>query len=174
MEKPITNTCSKENLAEQSAYINRAAEQLTAAGKLSPKAFIHTYGCQQNVSDSEQIKGQLEKIGYIFCDSPDDADFILFNTCAVREHAEDRVWGNIGQLKKLKKAKPDMIIAVCGCMVQQQANADRIKKLSLCRYGFSARFVAGDLRSLSIEDFPAAAGYLSLPSAQTILLRECR
>ncbi len=128
MEKPITNTCSKENLAEQSAYINRASERLTAAGKLSPKAFIHTYGCQQNVSDSEQIKGQLAKIGYTFCDSPDDADFILFNTCAVREHAEDRVWGNIGQLKKLKKAKPDMIIAVCGCMVQQQANADRIKK----------------------------------------------
>ena len=68
-----------------------------------PLAFIRTYGCQQNVADSEKIKGMLMKSGFGFTDEPDNADFILFNTCAVREHAEDRVFGNVGALKNLKR-----------------------------------------------------------------------
>ena len=66
-----------------------------------PLAFIRTYGCQQNVADSERIKGMLALSGFGFTDTPDDADFILFNTCAAREHAEDRVFGNVGALKNL-------------------------------------------------------------------------
>ena len=93
-----------------------------------PRAFVHTYGCQGNVADSERIKGMLAQMGYVFTDSPEDADFVLFNTCAVREHAEDRVFGNVGALKPLKADKRDMIVALCGCMMQQPHVAERIKK----------------------------------------------
>ena len=110
----------------QQAYIERVKDMLPNIYG-SAKACVNTFGCQQNVSDSEHIKGMLEKMGYeITCD-PSDADFVLFNTCAVREHAEDRVYGNIGTMKQLKKARGNMIVAVCGCMAQQQAVADRIK-----------------------------------------------
>lgn len=93
-----------------------------------PKAFVHTYGCQGNVADSEHIKGMLIEMGYILCDDASEADFILYNTCAIREHAEDRVFGNVGALKKYKKEKPWLIIALCGCMMQQNHIAEKIKK----------------------------------------------
>ncbi len=93
-----------------------------------PLAFIRTYGCQQNVADSEQIKGFLSEMGYDFTDSPENADFILFNTCAVREHAEDRVFGNVGALKSLKRKHPSILIALCGCMMEQEHIAQRIYK----------------------------------------------
>lgn len=93
----------------------------------SPKAFVHTYGCQGNLSDSEQIKGMLVDMGYRICDDIEQADFVLYNTCAIREHAEDRVFGNVGAIKRLKASKPGMIIALCGCMMQQQHIADKIK-----------------------------------------------
>lgn len=91
-------------------------------------AYVHTYGCQQNVADSERIKGMLAKSGFGFTDTPDNADFILFNTCAVREHAEDRVFGNVGALKNLKRKHPQIIIALCGCMMEQEHIANRIRK----------------------------------------------
>lgn len=91
------------------------------------KAYIETYGCQQNVSDSEIIMGMLESMGYIRAKSKDDADFILFNTCAVRENAELKVYGNLGALKHHKAKKENLIIAVCGCMMQQKEVSDRIK-----------------------------------------------
>ncbi len=110
-------------------YCAMAASVIEAryAGR-EPLAFVHTYGCQGNVADSEQIKGLLVKMGYRMTESPDDADFILYNTCAVREHAEDRVFGNVGALKHIKRRRPGMIIALCGCMVQQQHIADRFKE----------------------------------------------
>ena len=91
-----------------------------------PLAFIRTYGCQQNVADSEKIKGMLMKSGFGFTDEPDNADFILFNTCAVREHAEDRVFGNVGALKNLKRKHPQILIALCGCMMEQEHVSNRI------------------------------------------------
>ena len=93
---------------------------------------IVTFGCQMNVHDSEKIAGILEQMGYSVCDKREDADIIVFNTCAVREGAEDRALGNIGNLKKMKKANPNKIIAVCGCMTQQQAVADKL--FMLCIY----------------------------------------
>lgn len=93
-----------------------------------PLAYIRTYGCQQNVSDSEKIKGMLSVMGYEFTDNAEDADFILFNTCAVREHAEDRVFGNVGALKTLKRKHPSVLIALCGCMMEQEHIANRIYK----------------------------------------------
>ncbi len=109
-------------------YAARVKEILPSVYGYTPKACINTYGCQQNVSDSERIKGMLETMGYELTEASEDADFILFNTCAVRAHAEDRVFGNIGATKQLKKDKRNMIIAVCGCMAQQQSVCDRVKK----------------------------------------------
>ncbi len=86
---------------------NIAAELVKQAYDTPPLAFVHSYGCQQNVNDGERIKGVLVDIGYGLCDKPEDADLILFNTCAVREHAEQRVFGNVGALKGLKEKKPD-------------------------------------------------------------------
>jgi len=94
----------------------------------TPKACVITFGCQQNVSDSERLKGMLDSMGYTMIEEPEQADFIIFNTCAVREHAEDRVYGNIGTTKKIKQERPGTIVAVCGCMVQQESVANKIKK----------------------------------------------
>lgn len=92
------------------------------------KAYVHSFGCQLNVSDGEKIKGILKEIGFSFTDSPEDSDIIILNTCAVRESAEDRVFGIIGSMKKLKAEKPDLIIGVSGCMTAQEKNLERIKK----------------------------------------------
>ena len=112
---------------EQQAFSARVKE---IAFKLynTPKAAVVTFGCQQNVSDSEKLKGMLKNMGYSMTEDLDEADFIIFNTCAVREHAEDRVFGNIGATKQLKRKNPNMIIAICGCMVQQEHIAEKIKK----------------------------------------------
>lgn len=89
---------------------------------------IVTFGCQMNVHESEKIAGMLENMGYASTESKEEADIIVFNTCAIREGAEDRALGNIGSLKKMKKANPNKIIAVCGCMTQQKAVADKLFK----------------------------------------------
>lgn len=94
----------------------------------TPKAYIHTYGCQGNVADSERIMGMLKSMGYEFTEELSEADFILYNTCAVREHAEDRVFGNIGILKKYKEANRKLVIAMCGCMMQQEHIREKIYK----------------------------------------------
>lgn len=91
-------------------------------------ACIRTYGCQQNVADSEKIKGMLAEMGFGFTEKAEDADFILFNTCAVREHAEDRVFGNVGALKNIKRKHPSVLIGLCGCMMEQQHVTDRLYK----------------------------------------------
>ena len=93
-----------------------------------PVAFVHTYGCQQNVADSEKLKGMLESMGCALTEDKEDADIIIFNTCAVREHAEDRVFGNVGALKALKKKKPSLLICLCGCMMEQEHIAQKIYK----------------------------------------------
>ncbi len=90
------------------------------------KYYIVTYGCQMNVHESEKLASICEKMGYTLADKREDADLIVFNTCAIREGAEDRVFGNVGALKKLKKQKPSLIIAVCGCMTQKQTTANYI------------------------------------------------
>ena len=115
-------------IQKQEKYINLLSTVIESRYGDCPKAYVHTYGCQGNVADSERIKGQLRKMGYSFTETPEDADLVLFNTCAVREHAEDRVFGNVGALKPIKEKRRNMIIVLCGCMMQQQHVADRIKK----------------------------------------------
>ena len=92
------------------------------------KYYIVTYGCQMNVHDSEKIAGILENLGYVCAETREDADIIVFNTCAIREGAEDRVFGNVGALKKQKKRNPNLIIAVCGCMTQKESTAKHIRE----------------------------------------------
>ncbi len=94
--------------------------------KTNEKYFIVTFGCQMNVHESEKLAAICEKMGYSLASSRDEADLIIFNTCAIREGAEDRVFGNIGALKRMKKENPNLIIAVCGCMTQKQQTADYV------------------------------------------------
>src|SRR5687768_18129034 len=92
-----------------------------------PTVYIETYGCQMNVSDSELMYGRLAEHGYEAVDAPDGADVILVNTCAIRDHAEQRVFGRVGELYRLKKEKPDLVIGVTGCMAQR-LGADLMEK----------------------------------------------
>lgn len=91
------------------------------------KYFINTYGCQMNVHDSEKIAGILEELGYEPATCQEEADVVAFNTCCIRETAEQKIYGHIGALKKVKQRKPDMIVVVCGCMSQQEGVADKIR-----------------------------------------------
>lgn len=119
---------SEEELKTQKQFAHKVNELTSKRYQSKPLACVVTYGCQQNVADSEHIKGMLEAMGYGFTEERTQAKLIIFNTCAVREHAEDRVFGNVGALKKYKLANPDVVIALCGCMMQQQHIADKIKK----------------------------------------------
>ncbi len=120
---------SPSEMAKQHEYTELVRTVLTTRFEPSkPLAFVHTYGCQGNVSDGERIKGILESLGYGFTDDVEKADLILYNTCAVREHAEDRIYGNVGAIKRLKKTNPNLIIALCGCMMQQKRVVDKIRK----------------------------------------------
>lgn len=121
---------NKTNFSEnQGIYKNLIKEivEINCKNQI-PLAMIKTYGCQQNFSDSEKIKGILKDIGFNFTDDEENADLIIFNTCAIREHAEDRVFGNIGALKNIKKKNPNLIIAVCGCMMEQKNVEEKIRK----------------------------------------------
>ncbi|MDR2615159.1 MAG: tRNA (N6-isopentenyl adenosine(37)-C2)-methylthiotransferase MiaB [Oscillospiraceae bacterium] len=92
------------------------------------KARVRTFGCQQNEADSERLRGMLAGMGCAFTENDDEADIIVINTCAVREHAEAKVFGVIGALTHLKKAKPELIIAVCGCAAQRPEISGRIRE----------------------------------------------
>ena len=103
-------------------------EAMNKAGGKQLLAMVDTYGCQQNEADSERLRGYLQKMGYGFTQDETQADLVVINTCAIREHAEMRVLGNVGNLTHTKAKNPDQIIAVCGCMVQQEHMAEKLKK----------------------------------------------
>lgn len=123
MSAPVTVT--EVQIKNQYTYIDGVA-QLTRGKRL--RAYTHTFGCQQNEADTERIRGMLSEMGYEMTEYAQEADFILLNTCAVREHAESRAFGNLGALSHLKKQRPEIIIALCGCMAQQEKNVEKIKK----------------------------------------------
>lgn len=87
---------------------------------------IQTYGCQGNEADSETMAGILNSMGYISTDNEKEADVILINTCAIRENAENRIWGELGRLKPLKRKNPDLLLGLCGCMAQEEKVVNRI------------------------------------------------
>lgn len=114
-------------MCDYEKYVDLTRALLVRDGGKAPLAFVRTYGCQQNVSDSEKIKGLLLAMGCELTQKSEDADIIILNTCAVRENAEDRVFGNVGALKALKKKNPGLIIALCGCMTEQPHVAEKLK-----------------------------------------------
>ncbi|MBQ2903807.1 MAG: tRNA (N6-isopentenyl adenosine(37)-C2)-methylthiotransferase MiaB [Clostridia bacterium] len=117
-----------EEVIRQKEYIQLVRSIVEQRFADAPKAFVHTYGCQGNVSDGERLKGMLEQMGYEMTEELDGADLVLYNTCAIREHAEDRVFGNVGALKQMKTANREMKILLCGCMMQQERVAQKIRK----------------------------------------------
>jgi len=99
---------------------------INEVASMDKKYYILTFGCQANERDSETIAGILEKMGYVFAAELSQADIILFNTCCIREKAENKVLSQVGELKDLKAENPDLIIGICGCMVQQEKVAEKI------------------------------------------------
>lgn len=126
-------------------YINKVRERFQRSD-FTPMAYVHSYGCQQNVSDGEKILGMLADMGCGITEDRTAADIIILNTCAVRENAEEKVFGNIGELKRLKENNPDLIIGVCGCMPQQKHIVERIRR--------SYKYVDIVFGTFAIADFP--------------------
>lgn len=129
----MVNFIDKKEILNELSYLKKCRDILKQKFDFSvarPKFFLHSFGCQGNLSESEKIKGMLLKIGYAEVHDYKCADFVLFNTCAVRESAQNRVFGNLGMVIHHKKRyKKDMIISVCGCMVQQWHVEKKIKMI---------------------------------------------
>ena len=117
---------SEQELARQKEFTRRMREMNDRRTR-TPLALVDTFGCQQNVADGEVLMGMLREMGYELTRDENQADVILLNTCAIREHAEKRVYGHLGRLSHTKAAKPDQIICLCGCMAQQKVVADKVK-----------------------------------------------
>ena len=122
-----TVVIAQSDLERQKAVCEQIREYWLAQGR-TPLAFVDTYGCQQNEADSEQIRGMLREMGYAFTEDTSVADVIVINTCAIREHAELRVLGNVGALTHTKRRKPNQVICLCGCSMQEPHMAEKIRK----------------------------------------------
>ena len=103
-------------------------KEMFAEREAHPVACVDTFGCQQNVADGQKLMGMLLECGFTLTNVPLEADLVILNTCAVREHAEDRVFGNLGALTHAKKENPEMVICLCGCMAQEPRVSERLKK----------------------------------------------
>ena len=134
---------------EREAYIARLRawnDARVAEGGPRRRAFVLTFGCQQNEADSEKLAGMAKAAGYDLSDRPDDADLILVNTCAIREHAEKKALSTIGQYKHIRAKNPELIIGVCGCMTAQEHRREELKH----RYPY----VTFTLGTASLHHFP--------------------
>lgn len=122
---------SQQELERQKVFADKIRkineEYKTRTGR-EKKMFISTFGCQMNAHDSEKLEGMLKEMGYGYADEEKNADFIIYNTCCVRENAENKVYGNLGYLKKQKELNPELRIALCGCMMQQDVVIQTIRK----------------------------------------------
>lgn len=140
-----TTEISAQQLCAQQENCREIHEYWSAQG-ISPVAFVDTYGCQQNEADSEQIRGMLVEAGYSISDTEEGADVVVINTCAIREHAEQRVFGNVGALVHTKRRHPRQKIFLCGCMAGQPEVVARIKK--------SYPYVDGVFNTHHLWEFP--------------------
>ena len=116
-----------EDIAKQKEYCAQL-RALNAQRPAPPRAWVDTYGCQQNEADSELLRGMLAEMGYEIADAEAGADVIVINTCAIREHAEQRVFGNVGALVHGKRRNPNQIICLCGCMAQEAHVTHRLRQ----------------------------------------------
>ena len=122
-----TTVISENQLQQQFAYCDRIADYWQREN-ITPTAYVETYGCQQNEADSEKLRGFLVQSGYAIVQEAEGADVVIMNTCAIREHAEQRVFGNLGALTHTKRRHPRQKIFLCGCMAGETKVSDRIKK----------------------------------------------
>ena len=122
-----TTVISQEALENQFAFCDKIAA-LWAAQGVTPKAYVETYGCQQNEADSEKLRGYLTQSGYAICQEAEGADVVVMNTCSIREHAEQRVFGNLGALTHTKRRHPTQKIFLCGCMAGEEKVSARVKE----------------------------------------------
>ena len=118
---------SEDALARQREFEAKIKEMFTAR-EAHPVACVDTFGCQQNVADGQKLMGMLADSGFTFTEDPKEADLVILNTCAVREHAEQRVFGNLGILTHTKKENPEQVICLCGCMAQEERVSQRVKE----------------------------------------------
>ncbi len=123
-----TTVISPAEIEKQLSYCQAVAERNARRPEEKLLAFVDTYGCQQNEADSECIRGYLEQMGFGFTHDEEQARIIVINTCAIREHAEQRVFGNVGALVHVKRRHPDTLICLCGCMVQQPHAAKKLRE----------------------------------------------
>ena len=123
----ITTTIPQAEVDRQLQYCREIARMNADRGE-TPLAFVDTYGCQQNEADSERIRGYLRQMGYDFTTDEEQARIIVLNTCAIREHAEQRVLGNVGALVHGKRRNPEQIICLCGCMAQRPEVARKVRE----------------------------------------------
>lgn len=117
-----------EDQEKYTAQVREENRAYALENGVTRKAFVLTFGCQQNEADSEKIAGMAEEMGYEITDTPEQADLIVVNTCAIREHAEKKALSIVGQYKHLKAKKPELLIGVCGCMVTQEHRCEQIKR----------------------------------------------
>ena len=111
-------------------FIEKASELIKRQAKENGKPltyFIQTFGCQMNSRDSEKLAGILEKVGYVPCEEEDKADFVIYNTCSIRENANTRVYGRLGHLNAIKKKRKSLKIALCGCMMQEPDEIEKVR-----------------------------------------------
>ena len=118
---------SDADMARQREFTEKIKDLHAQRGK-AVRALVDTFGCQQNVADSQHIMGMLEAMGCEFVTEPAEADIIVLNTCAIRDHAEKRVYGNLGALTHTKKANPEQVICLCGCMAQRPEVAEKVRQ----------------------------------------------
>ena len=118
---------SEDALARQREFEAKIKEMFTSR-EAHPVACVDTFGCQQNVADGQKLMGMLADSGFTFTEDPKEADLVILNTCAVREHAEQRVFGNLGILTHTKKENPEQVICLCGCMAQEERVSKRVKE----------------------------------------------
>jgi len=118
---------SPEEIRRQNDLCRQIAQLQKACGA-PPLAQVQTYGCQQNEADSERLRGYLAQMGYGFTEDPEQAQIIVLNTCAIRDHAERKVLGTVGALVHTKRRRPDQLICLCGCMAQEPEMAEKIRK----------------------------------------------
>ena len=140
-----TTVISESELNRQYAFCDKISAYWQTEDR-TPKAYVETYGCQQNEADSEKLRGYLTQCGYAIAQEAEGADVVIMNTCAIREHAEQRVFGNLGALTHTKKRHPAQKIFLCGCMAGEQKVSDRIKK--------SYPFVDGVFSTHHLWQFP--------------------
>ena len=146
-----TTVIAPEELKKQAEICGEIRAHWAAAGR-TPRAFVDTYGCQQNEADSEKIRGMLAACGYEMAETEEGADVIVLNTCAIREHAEQRVYGNVGALVHTKRRHPGQKIFLCGCMMGQDHVVQKIRE--------SYRHVDGVFNPHQLWRFPELLKYV--------------